>query len=79
MEEKNVKSNLNDDILKSIKETHFSNDNEDEFVSEEEVRGLTVDLVELEEIHYKLVENYNTLSDNIDDLKIKIDLLESEE
>lgn len=79
MEEKNVKSNLNDDILKSIKETHFSNDNEDEFVSEEEVRGLAVDLVELEEMHYKLVENYNTLSDNIDDLKIKIDLLESEE
>ncbi len=65
--------------LEEIKKDHFERQVEEGFVEEAEVEGLALNLVELDEMHYKLVEGATEIKETLDKAQAMLDQLKSDE
>lgn len=77
MEEENLNNVQNFDDLEITKEElrAFYSMDEEKLVSEEEVKGLAVDIIELEEMHGELVNKQEELISNLEYLEERLNAL----
>lgn len=77
MEEENLNNVQNFDDVEITKEElrAFYSMDEEKLVSEEEVKGLAVDIIELEEMHEELVNKQEELISNLEYLEERLNAL----
>ncbi len=66
-----------DEVLKAIIEEHFADYEDEEEVTIEEVEGLAVNIVELNEMYKEIEEKQKNLIQYLDQLQIRLNKLET--
>ena len=66
-----------DEVLKAIIEEHFADYEDEEEVTIEEVEGLAINIVELNETYKEIEEKQKNLIQYLDQLQIRLNKLET--